>query len=176
MLFRLSQKLAKKLKVTNSQTLPLDPNPFADWSAHLFTVDREQFIIVLNTASLYTALLRGRGVSNEERYAAAALSAIREVLIADGLGSIYERFIAPAAKGVVFGTALNRSVTGSMNDLIKCLCWSPPIGPSLTEEAMALNQTPMSMLGMENPRAAFKAMIAKTAETHRAGNGDGLRW
>lgn len=39
MIFRLSQKLAKKIKEAPSQSLPPDPNPFADWSAHLFTAD-----------------------------------------------------------------------------------------------------------------------------------------
>ena len=37
MIFRLSQKLAKKLKEGSLPSLPLDENPYADWSAHLFT-------------------------------------------------------------------------------------------------------------------------------------------
>lgn len=37
MTFRLSSKLAARLKAAPSKVLPLDPNPFADWSAPLFT-------------------------------------------------------------------------------------------------------------------------------------------
>jgi hypothetical protein len=33
--------------------MPLDENPYADWSCHLFTADRTQYIILSNTASLY---------------------------------------------------------------------------------------------------------------------------
>jgi Domain of unknown function (DUF6933) len=40
MIIRLSQKLAKKIKVTPTRVLSPDANPFADWSAHLFTADR----------------------------------------------------------------------------------------------------------------------------------------
>ena len=43
MIFRLSQKLAAKLKVSPKVCAPLDANPFADWSAHLFTADCVQY-------------------------------------------------------------------------------------------------------------------------------------
>ena len=39
MIFRLSQKLNTKIKSGHS-ALPLDQNPFADWSAHLFVADQ----------------------------------------------------------------------------------------------------------------------------------------
>jgi hypothetical protein len=48
MIFRLSQKLAKKLKEGTLPPLPLDENPYADWSAHLFTADRTQYILLTN--------------------------------------------------------------------------------------------------------------------------------
>ena len=56
MIFRLSTKLATKLKVAPSKVLPLDKNPFADWSAHFFMGERTQFLIVTNTASLYSTV------------------------------------------------------------------------------------------------------------------------
>ena len=52
MIIRLSQKLAKKLHETALPSAPLDENPYADWSAHLFTVARTQYIIFANTKSL----------------------------------------------------------------------------------------------------------------------------
>ncbi len=61
MILRLSQKLAKKVKTTPTRVLPLDANPFADWSAHLFTADRTQYILFSNTASLYSTVLYGAG-------------------------------------------------------------------------------------------------------------------
>jgi len=43
MIFRLSQKLNKKIKAGPLKAVPLDDNPYADWSCHLFTADRAQY-------------------------------------------------------------------------------------------------------------------------------------
>jgi hypothetical protein len=40
MIFRLTEKLNAKIKTGTLMTLPLDQNPFADWSAGLFLVGR----------------------------------------------------------------------------------------------------------------------------------------
>ena len=55
MIFRLSQKLNGKLKAGSVPTLPLDLNPFADWSAKLFLADRTQYVLLTNTTSLRTS-------------------------------------------------------------------------------------------------------------------------
>jgi hypothetical protein len=52
MIFRLSQKFAKKLKPPLPKPAPADPNPFADWSGHLFTADKTQYLILTNTQAL----------------------------------------------------------------------------------------------------------------------------
>ena len=44
MILRLSQKLCTKIKAGQLSDMPLDENPFADWSAHLFFVGRTQHI------------------------------------------------------------------------------------------------------------------------------------
>jgi len=52
MIFRLSQKLNTKIKAGKLNAMPLDENPYADWSCHLFTANRTQYIIMSNTKSL----------------------------------------------------------------------------------------------------------------------------
>jgi hypothetical protein len=118
MIFRLSQKLAKKLKVSTLKPAPADPNPFADWSGHLFTADRTQYLILTNTPSLYSTVIYGRGIANDSQFLDRELSSIREFMEADGQEFIFRRFIAPAAATVRLASALNRSVTGSMNDFV----------------------------------------------------------
>jgi hypothetical protein len=49
MILRLSQQLCTKIKAGSLETMPLDDNPFAGWTAHLFAADRTQYIIVSNT-------------------------------------------------------------------------------------------------------------------------------
>jgi uncharacterized protein DUF6933 len=45
--------LGKKIHLAPARWLPADANPFADWSAHLFTAERVQYLMLTNTASLY---------------------------------------------------------------------------------------------------------------------------
>src|SRR3954462_1746686 len=113
MTFRLSHKLNTKIKAGTLPTLPLEANPFADWSAHLFVADRTQYILLSNTQSLYSVVMYGKGITNHIQFIEHALSGIREFMDAEGQGVACERFIAPASGSVRFAKALNRSVTGS---------------------------------------------------------------
>jgi hypothetical protein len=119
MILRLSQKLCTKIKAGQLHSFPLDENPFGDWSAHVFVADRKQYVIVSNTKSLYTVVMPGRGITNDRQFIEHALRSMREFLKADDQESVYDRLIAPASATVRFGKALDRSVTGSMNDMIR---------------------------------------------------------
>lgn len=70
MIMRLSPKLCTKIKAGKLSEMPLDKNPFADWSANLFVVDRTQYIILSNTASLYSCVMYGKeiGVAVSNRH------------------------------------------------------------------------------------------------------------
>src|SRR5205807_305417 len=119
MIFRLSQKLNAKIKAGTLATLPLDNNPFADWSAALFLVGRLQYILVSNTKSLSSTVLPGKGVTSDSAFIERVLSSIREFMEAQGQEPTFRRFITPASAEVRFARALDRSVTGSMNELIR---------------------------------------------------------
>lgn len=118
MILRLSQKLNKKIQAGKLSEMPLDDNPYADWSCHLFTADRTQYIIMSNTASLYSCVMFGKGITDDSRFTERALTSIREFMEDDGQQFVYRKFIAPESGEVQFAKALNRSVTGSMNELI----------------------------------------------------------
>lgn len=159
MIFRLSSKLAAKLKVRVLRVLPLDRSAFADWSVHLFTAERTQFVIVTNTASLYSVVLHGRGISTAEHFSRQVLASIQDRMERDGLAPIYQGFVAPARDKVQFSKALNRSVTGSMNDLIfHAKHWLAEGGSTLHETAVRLNDIPFSSLNYRNPLEAFVAL------------------
>lgn len=159
MILRLSQKLCTKIDVGSLKTVPLDDNPFADWSAHLFVADRTQYIIVSNTKSLYSTVLFGKGITDDSHFIQRALGSIREFLEADGQAFVYHRFIVPASGTVRFAKALNRSVTGSMNDLLnhaKVRLAEGELSPF--DVGFELNEIPFSSLKYANPKEAFKAM------------------
>jgi hypothetical protein len=166
MIFRLSQKLNTKIKAGTLPALPLDENPFADWSAGLFLSGRTQYILLTNTKSLYSTVLPGKGVTNDSDFIERALSSIREFMEADGHQGVYERFIAPVSGSVQFAKALNRSVTGSMNDMTTHAGYwlaageVPPI-----EIGSRLKDIPMSALKHDGsthgfPRDVFAKMVS----------------
>lgn len=118
MIFRVTQKLGSKIRVSKLDSALLDANPYADWSCHLFTANRAQYIILSNTVSLYSCVMRGAGIIDANVFNVRACEAIRDLLIADGQQSLHEQFIAPSSVAIGYAKALNRGVTGSMNDLI----------------------------------------------------------
>jgi len=165
MILRLSQKLSTKIKAGKLSELPLDENPFADWSCHIFTADRTQYIIVCNTASMYSCVMYARGIGNDNQFIQLVLNLIREFTDDDGEAETYQQHIAPASGSVRFAKALNRSVTGSINELVMTA------GIYLTEHDMAphdvgfkLNNFRLSAIAGEDgdkygkPKEAFRRL------------------
>lgn len=70
MILRLSHALGTKIKAGTLKPMPLDTNPYADWSCHLFTADRTQYILVANATALYSCVLYGQGITSESRFIA----------------------------------------------------------------------------------------------------------
>jgi len=170
MILRLSQKLSARIKVSSPKAMPLDDNPFADWTAHLFYVERTQYVIVSNTQSLYSTVFYGTGISNDSKFIVRALGAIREFMEDDGQAFAYHHFIIPASGTVSFGKALDRSVTGSMNELINfAKSWLSGGEMAPHEVGFKLNDVLLSSLARgttdsyRKPREAFKDMLSASA-------------
>ena len=165
MILRLSQKLAKKLGEGNLPSLPLDENAYADWSANLFTADRAQYIIVANTKALYSVVMYGKGISDSSEFISRALSTLREFMEDDGQSFVYQRLIAPTSGNVRFAKALDRSVTGSINELVKfAKVWLEEGEISPHDVGFKLNDVLLSALACTKsdsygkPREAFKSL------------------
>jgi len=109
MIFRLSQKLNTKIKAGRLESIPADENLLADWSAHLFSVDRAQYILLSNTRTLYSVVFPGKGITNDRLLIGEAMSSLRDFLRADNLEFVYHQFITPATASVSFAKALDRS-------------------------------------------------------------------
>ena len=159
MIFRLSQKLNTKIKTGSLPTLPLDDNPLADWSAHVFIAERMQHLLVTNTKSLYSIVTAGKGVTDGRTFVERTLSNLGEFLADDGQPFVFRRFILPADDTVRFARALDRSVTGSMNELVAdakyCLLER---GLAPYEVGFELNDIPRSSLKYASAREAFKSL------------------
>ncbi len=165
--FRLSQKLNAKIKAGILSAQPPHENPFADWSAHLFVADRTQYILLSNTKTLYSTVMYGKGITNDSHFIERALSSIREFMQDDKQEPVYRRFIVPASNTVRFAKALERSVTGSMNELVDfATSWLADGELSPHDVGFKLNDFLLSAISLSKsdkystPREAFNALVS----------------
>lgn len=159
MIFRPTQRLCTKIKAGPLFEAPLHNNPYADWSARLFTVDRAQYVLLTNTPSLYSLLMPGRGITEETAFLDHAIEAMRHYMQDDGLSLLFTNFIVPAAGAVSFHKPLSRSVTGSMNEMVFEAKYFMSSGEvSLFDVNERLNETPYSSLKFAFAREAFKRL------------------
>lgn len=170
MILRLSQKLGSRLKAGPLKPLPLDEAPVADWTSHLFFCDRAPYILVTNTAALYSTVLYAKGITNDSVFITRLTSALRDFMEADGLAFAYDCFLMPRTGLIRFASTFSRSVTGSMNELIayaKLLLADEETSPF--DLGFRLNDLLLSALasdqssGYGKPRNAFQALIAESS-------------
>lgn len=169
MIFRLTQKMAKKVGLLSLRDMPLDKNPFIDWTAHLFRAERVQYIIITNTVSLYSLVMYGRGITDDNEFIQRTLSFMREFMADDDCEFLYQRLIAPHTARVSFSKAADRRAIGSMNELIfeaKLYLTERQMSPF--EASLKINETLMSYLGYNSPKEAFRQL--KVGEEKASGS------
>jgi hypothetical protein len=163
MIFRLTLKLAKKLGLGPLPALSSDKNrnPLLDWHAHVFTAQRLQYIILTNTASLYSLVMPGRGIANDRQFVRGARSCMKELLDIDVAETLFAETIEPATEDgkALFSKSTDRRVAGSMNDLIFQAKFYLAEGyKSPHDTAILINESPMSYLNYDKPREAFRKL------------------
>jgi len=159
MIFHLTQKLAKKIKLHPLEALETEQNPFIDWTGHLFTVEHTQYMIITNSASLYSMVMHGRGINDDNEFIKSALNFMREYMTNDDCEFIYRRLIEPYTAQISFAKATNKGVLGSMNDLIfQAKFFIGERRLSVFETSLEINQTPMTYIDYKCPLEAFKEL------------------
>lgn len=156
MTIRPTKMLARRLRLgVVPDGMPVVTNRVADWCAHEFMVSRWVFLIFCNTASLYPVLTEARGVTDDDALSRRLAETLR-LNLADGPHAFaYGRWIAPATAVVEWAAIPDRSVLGSINDLIFAAKWGLRDGMSPLELSRRLAQTPLSILGMNSPERVF---------------------
>jgi len=118
MIARLSMRLARKVKLTTLESLPLHDDALLDWSMQMFDFDRKLHVIISNTRTLYSAVFLGGRISTPHALLITGLQAIGEQLEADLLLEPYQQRCTSGSSVVTYAKSLNRSVTGSINEQI----------------------------------------------------------
>ena len=119
---RLSRAVMDKLSADISVAAEPDAAPLGDWSVHMFRSQRLQYLLAVNSTSLFPVVLPGRGLTTPKTFLAAFEAALRAQHRAAGLEAGFERFLAStkpiSPQTVVWSKPLDRRVTGSMKELV----------------------------------------------------------
>ncbi|MFA6293966.1 MAG: hypothetical protein WC637_19415 [Victivallales bacterium] len=159
MIFRITDKLAKKIKESPQKSLPPAESPYLDWTANLFCFNRVQYVIVSNTQSLYSIIMYAKGINDYSIFINYVLSDMGNFMVEDGNEFIFSRLIAPNAKVICFSKPEGKRVIGSMNNLIYLAESHLEENFSPHETACRINKAPMGLLKYVQPCEAFKTML-----------------
>ena len=166
MVIHLTQKLAKKLHVTNLAASEGVTVPYAHWCANLFVANRAQYILTTNAASLFSVVIYGRGITNDREYVNQFVSALQEQVDAHGLQFVFKRVIVPTMSEIALAKASDRSVLGSMNDMVvNCKCRVDMGDSDPFQLGLYVNATPMGSIKYHYPRDEFARMQPKAQES-----------
>jgi hypothetical protein len=105
-------------------------------------------------------------ITGDSEFISRALDCLREFMDADGQAFVYQRFIAPTSGSVRFAKALDRSVTGSINELVKfATFWLAEDDIAPQEVGFRLNDILLSAIarsksdGYGKPKEAFTSLM-----------------
>jgi hypothetical protein len=164
MILRLPQTLNGRLGGGPLAASASHANPLLDWSVRAFAAGTKEYVLLSNTRSLCSAVLDGVAGETRTQLAERVVGAVRATLNGSSRFAGVGSDLAP--ESVRFAKALDRSVTGSMNELVayaeRMLADGDLSGP---EVGVRLNDLLLSAAAGEGekygtPRAAFAALVA----------------
>ena len=164
MILRLPQTLNARIGGGPLAAQASHVNPLLDWSVRAFAAGTKAYVLLSNTRSLYSAVLDGVPGETRTQLAERVAGAVGGILDEAGRLAGVGNELAP--ESVRFAKALDRSVTGSMNELVAYAEMLLVGGdPSVPEVGVRLNDFLLSALARAGekygtPRAAFAALVA----------------
>ena len=159
MIIHFTEKMRKKLHIPPLPATDMAIGPHLRWYAHLFTARRVQYILTTNAASLFSVVIYGRGITDDGDYIPQFLSALRDQLVDLDLQLVFERVIAPNTGEITLTKTSDRSVLGSMNDMVRiCQLRLELDDKSPWHLGRELNATPFGAVKYDYPKEAFARM------------------
>ena len=164
MILRLPQTLNARLGGGPLAATASHTNPLLDWSVRAFAAGMKAYVLLSNTRSLYSVVLDGVAGETRNQLAERVGGAVGVIL--DGAGRLASVGSELAPESVRFAKALDRSVTGSMNELVAYAEMLLADGHlSVPEVGVRLNDLLLSALTRagekySTPREAFAVLVA----------------
>lgn len=148
--------LARRLKIKLPDVPPTVTNRVADWCVQEFQVSRRRYLMCCNTASLFPVVAEARGVNDEAALITRLTAALHQSFAGTKLTGRYRRWIVPELGATQWAPIPDRSILGSINDMINMACsYLENHGYSPVVLSRHLAESPMSMLGMNSPERVF---------------------
>lgn len=155
MTIRPSRMLARRLGIGLPDHMPEVRDRLADWCVHEFRAGRRGYLLLCHTGSMYPVVASLRGATDGTRLKQRMVEALRDTLTGPVLGPLVSNDIEPRLGEVQFAPIPDRSVTGTMNDLIFAAKVGLNEGMSVPDLSPWLAVTPLSILGMNSPNRVF---------------------
>jgi hypothetical protein len=159
MVLRLTRKLADKLKLKSLSKYDEKVSAFDEWYGHLFMANSTQYMLFTNAYSLYSVLFTGKGINDIKTLFESASYCLSEVLKKDGFENMIGRFITDKIEIIDVCKTNNRSILGSMNDMIAhSKFYLTDNQLTALEISRKLNEMPYSYLKYKNPSDIIRDM------------------
>lgn len=159
MVLRATIKLSSKLGIKSLQNYDNRVSAFDHWYGHLFSVNKVQYILLTNGYSLYSVVFKAKGVLDLQCFANTAAKNLSELMYAQRIEYLTSRFVNDSFCNIEVVKTNDRSILGSMNDMINhAEFFLNEYKMSLMEISERLNNTPYSLLDYKNPLLIIKNM------------------
>ncbi len=161
MVLQLTQKLQKALGGPKLVKEHVPARPHMRWYANLFTVERVQYILTTNAASLFSVVLYKRGLTSTDQYWEQLLERLRVHMNEIGLETVFAEHILPCTDTLTLAKTEDRSVLGSMNDMINCCKVTIPYrgGMAIEDLTHKINDTTYSTIERRRPEQAMRELL-----------------
>ena len=158
---RCTQRLLTRLKHKAATDAPPSTTRLGDWYANLLYVNQKQLALLVSERSLLAVLIPARELAN---LPASLTSAFTELMGAMGAPRKAMEVEVARMQELSFGPTANRSVLGSMNDMIFAVKFLLSHSPEkrLIDLAIDLGETPYSALKYKYPRDVAVELLAGT--------------
>ena len=119
MIYRLTNKMAKRIKESSLPSIEHSANPYLDWAADVFVANRVHYILLTHCRSLLSCVAVAKGINNSAAFIERCNEMIRDTLLDYDYEFIFRSHIAPEMGKIAFSKVASRKVNGVMVDLVK---------------------------------------------------------
>ena len=154
---RCTQKLLRRLEPPDLGEVP-STTRLGDWSANLFGVRQQRYVLLVSERSRLPILFPARDVKHIRSH---LVDALAHVLLSLDVPALVVRRELGEMREAVIARTNNRSVLGSMNDFVFAARWHLHDEPNadLRAVSLRLSETPMMPFGGKAPELLTRELL-----------------